>query len=305
MQDQLGRYGTGICGVVCIDMGIRALLLFNPLAGRADAGGQALALSARLSEAGFQCRLTEIGAGMDLSPARLADRDLLIVYGGDGTLHHLLPVALRTGLPVGLIPGGTANVLAREIGIPSRLPEAIEILRRGRVRQMYLAQTPARRFLLMAGMGADAYLLQRVPAGLKSFLGISAFWITGMARFWGYPLKDFRVRTESEQFTATLAIVSNGRYYGRHLLLAPRASVFEPVLDLCAFTSRHHLRFLGYLWRTLRGRHIDLPDVIYRKASTIWAEGPPETLVQMDGEPAGSLPQRFQLAPERLSIVCP
>ncbi len=286
-------------------MGARALLLYNPKAGRADSVGRASALARRLSDAGFDCRLGEIGPGKSLQPGILAGRELLVVHGGDGTLHHLLPTALEAGLPVGLIPGGTANVLAREIGIPSRVDRAIEILRRGRVREMYLAQAPSRRFLLMAGMGADAYLLQRVPSGLKSFLGIVAFWITGLTAFWSYPLQPFRVGTANEQFVGTMAVVSNGRFYGRHLLLAPRASVFEPVLDLCLFKSRHHLRFLGYVWLSFWGRHTSLPDVVYRKAPMVWAEGAADTLVQMDGEPAGVLPQRFQLAPERLQIVCP
>lgn len=286
-------------------MGIRALLLVNPQAGRTDSPGRVNALAKRLADAGFVCELMEIRPGEVLPPSRAAVCDLLIVYGGDGTLHHLLPSALEAGLPLGLIPGGTANVLAREIGIPSRLDRAIEILRGGKVRKMCLAQAPVRRFLLMAGVGADAYLLQRVPPGLKTRLGIFAFWLTGFARFWSYPLQPFRVGTKEEFFTGTMAVVSNGRFYGRHLLLAPRASVFEPVLDLCVFKSRRHLRYLTYLWESLWGRHVNLPDVVYRKASVVWAEGTSGTLVQMDGEPAGALPQRFQIAPERLQIVCP
>ncbi|MEJ2076825.1 MAG: diacylglycerol kinase family protein [Acidobacteriota bacterium] len=286
-------------------MGIRVLLLFNPRAGRADSPGSTAALVKRLLDAGFACELAEIQPGRELPRIKASQCELLVVYGGDGTLHHLLPSALETGLPIGLIPGGTANVLAREIGIPSRIEAAVEILRQGKIREMYLAQTGVQRFLLMAGVGADAYLLQRVPARLKSRLGIFAFWLTGFAKFWSYPLEPFRVGTSEEHFIGTTAVISNGRFYGRHLLLAPRASVFEPVLDLCVFRSRGHLRYLAYVWASLWGRHVNLPDVVYRKTPLVWAEGTPGTMVQMDGEPAGALPRRFQIAPERLQIVCP
>jgi YegS/Rv2252/BmrU family lipid kinase len=286
-------------------MTARALLLFNPLAGGVVSVGNPRRVSDCLADVGIDAEQVRVQNGFELDPGRLSKKDLIIVHGGDGTLHRLLPQLLGAGLPVGLIPGGTANVLAREIGIPNRIEEAARILSRGRVEQMHLGQADGKPFLLMAGMGADGYLLLKVPDSLKRFLGIAAFWLAGAVRFWEYDLSPFQVHTREEQFDATLAIVSNGRYYGRHLLLAPNASVFEPNLDLVLFQSPNHLRFLRYLWATLFGRHLSLEDVVYRKLTHARAESGTETHVQVDGEPAGVLPRSFSLAPDRLSLVVP
>ena len=286
-------------------MTARALLLFNPLAGGVASAGNPRRVSDYLANAGIDAEAVRVDNGFELDPGLLSKKDLIIVHGGDGTLHRLLPQLLVAGLPVGLIPGGTANVLAREIGIPNRIEEAARILSRGRVEPMHLGETDGKPFLLMAGMGADGYLLLKVPNSLKRFLGIAAFWLTGAVRFWEYKLSPFRIHTREEHFEATLAIVSNGRYYGRHLLLAPEACVFEPSLDLVLFQSQNHLRFLGYLWATLFGRHLALEGVVYRKLTHVSADSDTKTYLQVDGEPAGVLPRSFSLSPDRLSLLVP
>jgi diacylglycerol kinase (ATP) len=88
-------------------------------------------------------------------------------------------------------------------------------------------------------------------------------------------------------------------------LLAPQASVFEDVLDVCLFTSRNHIRFLNYLWGSLKGKHLGYPDVIYEKVRQLKVTGDESVQVQLDGELAGHLPMNFATADSHLEVIVP
>jgi len=285
-------------------MPVRALVYLNRAArGRFKIRSETVV--SRLQDAGFAVDLQVVGTGREEAAPRIEGKDLAVVCGGDGTLHRILPYAVRAGLPIALLPAGTANVLAYEVGIPEQLEGALKVLFEGRTRRVNLGLADDQFFHLVAGIGTDGYLLLKVPGYLKRFFGIAAFWISGAHRFWRYPLPRFRLQSDGAEFEATFAILANSRYYGRHLRLAPQADVFERSLHLCVFSSTSHLRYLTYLWQGLSGRHINLPDVTYHAVATATATGPEGVFVQLDGEPAGHLPKHFRLAEEQLEIFAP
>jgi len=284
-----------------------ALLIYNPVAGRSTLAERRLfEISEKLADVGIhsELHLVQPGRHSELEE-KLREKSLLIICGGDGTIHNVLEDAVRAHLPVGILPAGTANVLARELGIPRDLDAAIRILGGGRTRLLRLGKANGRYFHLMAGIGVDGYIINRVGLSLKRFLGVAAFWVTGLSRFWGYPLCPFRVDFGNVSHTATFAVISNARYYGGHLLLAPEASVFEDKLDVCLFTSRSHLRFLGYLWGSLKGNHLAYADVIYAKVRQLEVSGDEDLPVQLDGEVAGHLPMKFVAAKDHLEVFVP
>jgi YegS/Rv2252/BmrU family lipid kinase len=235
---------------------------------------------------------------------KLQEKELLIICGGDGTIHSVLPDAVKAKVPVGILPAGTANVLARELGIPKNLDAAINILGSGRTKVLRLGKANDRYFHLMAGIGADGYIINQVGLSLKRFLGVAAFYVTGLSKFWSYPLRPFQVDLGKTSHTATFAVISNARYYGGHLLLAPHASVFDDMLDVCLFTSKNHFRFLSYLWGSLKGKHLGYSDVIYEKVRRLEVSGDQSVHVQLDGEVAGHLPMKFVSAEGRLEVIC-
>ncbi len=239
-------------------------------------------------------------SGLDLD-----GKDRLIVYGGDGTLHEAFRLAAPWNIPVALLPAGTANVLARELGISLRLKDALAIAASGTVRNIYLGEASGRYFHLMAGIGLDADVIARVPPGLKRTLGIGAYWLTGLAALWNCPLRPFHVTLDGTEWEASFAVIANARLYGGHLLMAPQASVYQECLDVCLFTSNHKTRFLNYLWGVLRRRHLDYPDVVYRKVQRVEVTGDPSVPVQMDGELVGNLPMSFSVFSRGVQIVVP
>ena len=235
----------------------------------------------------------------------LAGKDRLIVYGGDGTLHEAFRLVAPWNIPVAVLPAGTANVLARELGIPLRLKDALPIAASGTARSICLGEGNGRCFHLMSGIGLDAEVIARVPPGLKKTLGIGAYWLTGLASLWNCPLRPFHVTLDGTEWEASFAVIANARRYGGHLLMAPQASVYEECLDVCLFTSKRKTRFLHYLWGVLRRKHLDYPDVVYRKVQRVEVAGDPSVPVQMDGELVGNLPMSFSVFSRGVQVVVP
>jgi len=288
-------------------MPTKALLVYNPVAGRsALAESRLKQLSEKLAAVGIVAELHVVHPDRGAEMAqKLREKSLLIICGGDGTIHNVLPDAVNAKVPVGILPAGTANVLARELDIPTSMDGAIQILGKGRTRLMRLGKANGRYFHLMAGIGADGYIINQVGLSLKRFLGVAAFYLTAISKFWSYKLRPFQVDLGHSSHTATFAVISNARYYGGHLLLTPHASVFDDMLDVCLFTSTNHIRFLSYLWGSLKGNHLTYYDVIYEKVRRIEVSGDQSVHVQLDGEVAGHLPMKIVSDEGRLEVVVP
>jgi YegS/Rv2252/BmrU family lipid kinase len=243
-------------------------------------------------------------AGTPLTAPELQNQDLLIVYGGDGTFQQAIPEALRWKVPLGLLPGGTANVLARELDIPLDCEEALQVLGRRKSRKIHVAQANGRFFHLMAGVGFDAFVVSQIKKSTKRALGIGAYWLTAVLSLTRYPFQPFELNLDGENYQGTSAVIGNVRSYGGQLLVTPQASVEEKCLDVCLFTSRHRWRYLSYAFGALTGRHIFYPDVVYRKATRVRVskEGIP---VQLDGETAGQTPLMFSAFDKTVTVFVP
>jgi len=285
----------------------KALLFHNPKAGRIPLPQRRIDhLVDRLHEFGYDTSV-QLANGHDQAGGfrTLADYDLLIVSGGDGTLHDVLPRVVQASIPVAILPTGTANVFARELGIPKKLEAALDVIRTGQRRKLRLGIADNRLFHLMAGVGIDGYIIRKVSPSSKKSLGIIAFWLAGFRRFWSYPLKRFGVEIDGNKQEATFAVISNTRFYGGHLKITPDACIFDESLDVCLFKSLSHLAYLRYLWGVLVGSHIHYSDVFYKKAKRIKIQPFPGLSCQLDGEPLSNLPTSFEVAKESIEIVVP
>ena len=268
---------------------LKAILLCNPVAGRVPlTEPRLIKLLESLYRYGIECEpvITQ-ASGIPLNSLDVENREMLIVFGGDGTFHQALTLAVRWKVPMALLPSGTANVLARELGIPLDWERALGIVCRGKLRRMNLGWTNGRYFHLMAGVGFDGFVVAEVNERIKRALGVAAYWWTAFTCLSRYPMKPFLVKLDGETFQATSAVIGNSRNYGDRLLVTPRASVFERCLDVCVFTSQKRSRYLTYFLGALTGKHVDFSDVIYRKVSRAEVVTDDPIPIQMDGESAG------------------
>lgn len=287
---------------------IRAVLLHNPHAGRASWTGQKLDWVVKeLERGGLQVEVVPTRPEPPVVPSLdLCDMELLIACGGDGTIHHALPQVVRRKVPLAILPTGTVNLLARELGLPPSLPEAVRVVLGGRRRRISLGQSDGNYFHLMAGIGLDGYVISHVRDRAKRYLGSAAFVLAALRHFWSYPLPPFQLQMDGRApVEAVFAVISNVARYGGYLRMAPQADPFEPLLDVCAFTARNHLKYFHYLWGTLRGRHLGYSGVVYEKAREIVVRGQEPLLVQMDGEVVGRLPARFSVFPQGIEVLVP
>jgi diacylglycerol kinase (ATP) len=231
--------------------------------------------------------------------------DLIIGCGGDGTINELICGMAMSQVPLLVIPAGTANVLAKEVGLPRNWVECVELVRTGEIRRISLGKVDHRYFVLMAGIGVDAGVIAALNYNLKRKLGEGSFWIAGFKQLLQYHFTPFQMAIDGENHSATFAVISKARNYGGPLKITTQADLFSDQFDVCLFQSRHRWRYIQYLWNVALGRHITMPDVKYLKTKTVEASGSPVIQVQVDGELIGTLPQKFTIEPDALSLIVP
>jgi YegS/Rv2252/BmrU family lipid kinase len=234
----------------------------------------------------------------------------IIVAGGDGTINEAIQGLAGTKARLAIIPRGTANVLARELGLPLDEAQAVAVAAQGKTRKIYLGlaidetTNESRHFVLMAGIGLDASVVRRVQPSLKKRIGKGAFWISGLSHLATWNPRPFTLEIDGVEYTATFATVGKSAKYGGDLAITPGARLDQPDFEVCIIQTASRLRYLHLLSYALRdGMPRDNPEVQFVKAVTVKAHG--EAQVQVDGELIGHLPMRFEIAPHSLEVIVP
>ncbi len=286
-------------------------LIVNPVAGRGRSGDHEKIerlLSSRVSLSTFFTR--QKGDAFTYT-RNITDVDRIIVAGGDGTLNEVINGLLspprgdqgKQTIPLALIPFGTANVMARELGIPDDIEGAVEHALTGTPKRISLGKINDRYFALMAGAGFDGEIVLKVKERTKRLSGKGAYVLTGFRVFKGYNPPLIRVRTLKETFSGFDVIVGNARFYGGNYQVTPKADISEPLLDVCLLKSKTRKKLLRFIFGVLSGRHVKLSDVVYRKTSRIEITSRDTVHVQIDGEYFGTLPVIIESVKDAVSIV--
>ncbi|HEY9072301.1 MAG TPA: YegS/Rv2252/BmrU family lipid kinase, partial [Candidatus Ozemobacteraceae bacterium] len=226
----------------------------------------------------------------ELAALHGADPDTLVaVCGGDGTLCEA-----ANGLPaqgvLGLLPAGTANVVARELGIPIDIREAAKLLLTGTVQQLDTGAMNGRRFLMSAGFGFDAHVASHVPAFSKRLFGQYAFHLETLLRYPLYrPPRLSIVIDGRDAGTAAYLLCANIRRYGGNLFFAPSARPDDGLLDIVLFRDLSLRPLLKGLWGAKTGRGPPPESAWQVKARRIEIRSDEPVGVQLDGEVVGTV----------------
>jgi YegS/Rv2252/BmrU family lipid kinase len=299
----------------------RVLLIANPAAGLRSRHGLLESLRRRLEADGIGAELHETEGPRDaIQAARAAASsgrfDALLAVGGDGTVHEVANGLVGTTLPMGVVPAGTMNLLARELGLPLDPLQSIDGLGRFRAVPFTTGRAGERHFILMAGVGLDAYALglalERAGSGKVTFAGYVLAGVTAASRF---SYQGLEVVADGERLSATSVIIGNVRRYGGNLRITPQADPLDPFLDLCLFQGTGPLSYVGAFVGILAGgRHLGRRDVAYRKVRRIEIHHLPGEAararerpvpIQMDGEQAGNAPVLLESCPESVRVLAP
>lgn len=287
---------------------LRIRLIYNPRAARRRQRRFAGVLQ-RLLDAGHTVEiLTTEKAGDAGSHVRSATPDkvdLIAIAGGDGTMNDALQGVGPTTPPIGLIPLGTANVLAHELGIGTRPGRIVETLVSGRTQAIRPGEVAGHRFMMMAGVGLDAQVVACVPRALKSRLGKSAYLLEVVRTLWRWRGADLRLRVNGETIAAGTAIFCRGKHYGGRFMLAPHADLFSPSLQLVRFPQGRALSvFLRFLMIP-SGQIVRLGLANEHPIESLEILSPEGEPIQADGDIVAHAPANIRLCDQTLHFRVP
>ena len=251
------------------------------------------------------------GAATDLAREALENgADLVLAAGGDGTINEVVNGMAYSHVPLGILPGGTANILAMELGLGCRMDRAARLLpaclpERIALGRVHAEGSQPRYFLLMAGAGLDAQVVNQVKPRVKAALGKGAYWLAGFAQL-GQRLTEFEVAMNGRRFRASFALASRVRNYGGDLELARNASLTGPDFEVVLFEGVNPFRYLKYLGSAVLGRVEGVAGVtVLRTQELELTPGASPVYVQVDGELIGRLPARVEIVPNALTLLAP
>ena len=234
--------------------------------------------------------------------------DLVIIGGGDGTLNAAVAGLVDAHLPLGILPLGTANDLARTLGIPATLPEACQIIAAGKVQPIDLGWVNGKYFFNVASLGLSVQITRNLTKEVKRRWGVFAYAATAMQALWKSRRFHAEIQMEggrSEKVRAIQIAVGNGRYYGGGMAVAEDAAIDDQRLDLYSLEVQHWWQMLAILPAMRRGRQAVSPwaQSWTGKEFHVYTRRPRS--INTDGEITTSTPAHFRVVPNALSVIVP
>jgi len=291
-----------------MDTATDAVIIGNPNSGRAGDEGYLERFAKILRSGGLTVEILNTEHPNHATElASLAGERLVVAAGGDGTVNEVLN-GLSKEATLGVLPLGTANVLAREFGLPLDPAEACQrILKAERSRVDFGVATndegAERRFACMAGIGFDAKVIGAVTPRLKRYLRRLAFQLTAFQVLFGNRFPTLEISDGDEVHTARFAIVANGQYYGGDYRVSGpgllTSGEFETILVERVIDLLRPDVFAGIMARRPLNRAMTSFTSTEVHARAPGAEVP----VQLDGELWGELPMSFRIEPAALNVV--
>jgi len=318
----------------------KAVLLYNP-----ESGGSRGSRELELKSVVALLRAENIEAELVLthSPSDAAEQarraiesgcDTVFSCGGDGTIHSVVQGMVKSTAALAILPMGTANALAHDLGLPMNLKAAARALLHAQPRRVALGfiqyldlqgKPGSRYFVVAAGAGVDAHLFYKLHTGTKKRMGMAAYYAKAWHLWISYPMTRFQVEfveTGSDQrrraeITELMAV--RIRNFGGVLQeLAPGASLDRNDLRVVSCRTASRLSYLLYVTRGLLRRHWQVPgiDLAYsNRVSCTYLGGsnsapgtppaPPKIYIETDGELVGTLPAEITVVPDALTLLSP
>jgi diacylglycerol kinase (ATP) len=285
----------------------RLFILHNPNAGPAARRHYHSTLTL-LRDAGADTEIVETsrhGEGTRVTAEAALSFDAIVAAGGDGTIHDAAEGLLGCGTPLGIIPLGTANVFAREIGLLLSPERVASTLLYGTARAIPVGQINARPFLFVVGIGFDAKAVAHFEASGTRHLGRAGLFGPVMRALVSHSDSMLRVTTDGGRSEAEWVIVTRAQRYAGGFLLSRKADVAQTKFYVVRFGGHSPLVRLRQLSALACGLLRHDPSVTIEAAEWVRVESNTPVPVQVDGEILGALPAEITLHPQRLQLIFP
>jgi diacylglycerol kinase (ATP) len=292
----------------------RAVVIANPASRR----GKRLADIARASllNRSIECDVlftNAPGHAAQLALDHAPHYDAVFALGGDGTVMEIAGALAGSATPIGVLAGGTGNLLARALGIPLKISGAVDALLTGEQLLIDLGRFESgRRFAMAAGVGIDSAMVAETPTWLKRRLGVLAYTLMGTrAALRAVFRRQFfgaRVTVDGKTFernAAAVMVANFGAVLGNRITLGPEIRTDDGFLDTCVFSPNTLLDALRIMWRLLRGDFRSDPCMLYVRGTHIRVETTPPMTWQADGELMGTTPFDVVVEPLAVRLLIP
>ncbi len=282
------------------------LVILNPAARSDRARRQRSRLEAITGDSVI-CTTTHAGEAEDLARrAALEGFDKVVAAGGDGTIHEVVNGIAGTGVALGLMPMGTMNVFATELGLPTNdLGHCWDIIQRGKTRLVDLPSANGKHFAQLAGVGLDAQAVKETSQVLKRSFGPVSYLIQAAQIAARVPP---RLSIESENASTdegSFVLIGNGRLYGGPFPFFKQAVIDDGLFDVVVFKRLGYLEIIRYLQNVLFSSEISAPEVEYFQTRQLRVTSEQEVPVELDGELVGNCPVEFRVEKQSLRVLAP
>jgi diacylglycerol kinase (ATP) len=328
----------------------RAVIIYNPMSGRAGRRAEeARHMVSLLAARGIEAEACAT-AGPDDATRLARDAvnngvEIIVSYGGDGTLNEVIQGIAERRAALAVWPGGTSNVVARDLRMPFAIERLADVIAAGKTTRIALGlamgagdsqieslieatavganedttsrlsdanrppapgpRPPHRYFVMMAGIGLDASIARSVNKKLKRHAGEFAYWVTGLKHLFTWPADRFTITVDGQRFESALAIIGKGKGYGGGMTVTPNARLDEPLFEVYILPPLKSN--LAYL-RALSACMRGQPETsgaTMVKGRRVEANSSDAPWVEADGEVIGPLPMTFEVVPNALTLIVP
>ncbi len=320
---------------------MQAELIYNPSGGQVVVRHELDSVVAFLNRHGWSTTLRE--TTKPLQAAELARQavnrgaQVVIAAGGDGTINEVANGLVNTDVALGVLPMGTTNSWALQMGIPALNPllpgtqaakmiaaleeriarplpvsyyrkvlsDAAQVLVDGRTIAVDMGALSGRYFLMWAGIGFDAAVVQSIPPTEKKVLGSWAYVLPTIESASRYSATDVRLELDGKivKVSTPFIVVSNIQLYGGMLAIGARAGVNDGKLDVCIFKGGGFFTFVQQAAKLLVHKHLEDPTVEYYQCREIVIESAHSLPVHVDGEPFTTTPVTIHTVPSSLKVI--
>jgi diacylglycerol kinase (ATP) len=298
-------------------------LIVNPVAGFTGFQKQVRKAAHYLTDKGCTVKWSETGQAGDAirlaKQAAAENYDIAVAVGGDGTINEVCNGLANTNTALGVIPAGTANVYAADVGIPIWWPlnpdavlTAADILLKGQQRQidlgrLHLANGSCRYFLMWCGVGLDAAISQARQPGQTRSLSYASWFVSGLLVAFDFMGTTAAITTDHQTTSKRLmlAVASNGQLYGRVWRMAPDAKMDDGLLDVAVMSGHGWPSTIKHLLGLTFKRNVQDPNFNLYRTGRLAISTKDPLPVHVDAETIGTTPVEIDIAPQALRVVIP
>jgi len=289
------------------------VLISNPAA-RGASSKKFRSASAFLQAKGFDTEilLTEkSGDATRLAEETVGKRPFAIMAaGGDGTINEVINGMAGSDVPLAILPLGTTNVLAKELGIPEYINGAMETAVSRKPRTVSLGRIElnpetdfaySRYFCLMAGVGFDGESVHDINTSVKKRSGKAAYIFSGIKDLLNYSPNQLFFNIDGKEYAGFSSITGKAGKYGGNFKITPDADLSDPFLYTCIFQGNRRIDLLRYVFKVMTGRLFDERDIVYLKSASVEVLGTAH--IQIDGDYLGVTPAKITVEKDALQII--